>query len=155
MEKITININVHRYTKIDELPENDRKLVEKAKEVVNFAYAPYSKFRVGAAILLENGEIITGTNQENAAYPSGLCAERVAMFYANAKFPDVPVKAIAICAFHNGKFTKKITPPCGSCRQVMIETEVRFKTPIKVIMYGEDEILTVDDVKSLLPIAFY
>ncbi len=155
MEKIRLNIDIHSYKNIEELPEAEKKLVQKAKEAVKAAYAPYSKFNVGAAVLLEDGKIITGTNQENAAYPSGLCAERVALFYANSQYPDIPVKAIAICAFHNGDYTEKITPPCGSCRQVMLETEIRFNSPIKVIMYGKNEIITVNNIKSLLPLAFY
>ena len=155
MEKIKLNIDIHSYKNLAELPETEKKLVEEAQKAVKSAYAPYSKFNVGAAVLLEDGKIITGTNQENAAYPSGLCAERVALFYANSQYPEIPVKAIAICAFHNGDFTKNITPPCGSCRQVMMETEIRFNTPIKVIMFGKNEILTVDNIKSLLPLAFY
>lgn len=154
MEKLTININVRQYKNKTELNEEDRKILEVALSTVKKAYAPYSNFFVAAAVLLENGEIITGTNQENIAYPSGLCAERVAIFYANSKYPDVAIKTIAICAYNNGEYTKIPTTPCGSCRQVMIESEMRFKKPIKVIMYGKDKILSVDDVKSLLPIAF-
>ena len=107
------------------LPEDEIILVNQSREAAKRAYAPYSKFQVGAAVLLENGEIITGTNQENAAYPSGLCAERVAVFYANSKYPDVPVIAIAVTAFTNNKFVQTPIPPCGSCRQVLTETETK------------------------------
>jgi len=154
MEKITINVDVSQYKNETELNQEDQKVLEASLKAAKNAYAPYSGFFVGAAVLLENGEIVTGTNQENAAYPSGLCAERVAIFYANSKYPDVALKTIAICAYHNGQFTKSPTPPCGSCRQVMIEAETRFEKPIKVIMYGQDKILVVDNIKSLLPIAF-
>lgn len=154
MEKITINVNVNKYKSKTELKQEDQKILEAALSTVKNAYAPYSEFFVGAAVLLENGEIITGTNQENAAYPSGLCAERVAIFYANSKYPNVAIKTISICAYNNGQYTKIPTTPCGSCRQVMMESEMRFKKPIKVIMYGTDKILSVDNIKSLLPIAF-
>ncbi|MEA3452496.1 MAG: cytidine deaminase, partial [Bacteroidota bacterium] len=119
MEKLQINIEIEEYRNLDELHENDRRVVEKAKEAVKSAYAPYSNFHVGAAVLLENEEIICGTNQENSAYPSGLCAERVALFYANSKYPNIEIKTLAICAFNNNEYRKQPTSPCGSCRQVM------------------------------------
>lgn len=154
MKKLQINVDIEQFQKIDELPPDDQKLINEAKKIVNSAYAPYSNFHVGAAVLLENGEIITGTNQENSAYPSGLCAERVALFYANSHFPDVAVKAIAICAFNKGDFRKVPTSPCGSCRQVMLETETRFDNPIRVLLYGTDKILVLNNAKSLLPLNF-
>lgn len=154
MNNLQININITEFADTSELNENYAKLVTNAKEAVFSAYAPYSEFNVGAAVLLENGEIITGTNQENSAYPSGLCAERVAMFYANSKYPDTPVKALAVCAFHNGNYLKLPTPPCGSCRQVILETEIRFKKPIDVILYGTDKILLFKSAKDLLPLSF-
>jgi cytidine deaminase len=129
-------------------------LIQKARKAAGGAYAPYSKFRVGAAVLLENGEIVIGNNQENAAYPSGLCAERVALFYANASHPGVAVKAIAISAIdENGEVHESVTP-CGSCRQVMLESEYKFGKPIKIILDGAKKILVVEGVESLLPLSF-
>jgi len=142
------------YSSYRELPEQDEQLVADAKQAAQNAYAPYSNFKVGAAVLLKNGEIITGNNQENSAYPSGLCAERVALFYANAKYPDVPVIAMAICAYNKQGLLKTPVAPCGACRQVMLETELRFKTPVKVILIGEDYITVVDNTSQLLPFNF-
>ena len=149
----TIETKVTVYT-YDELNDEQKMLIDKAREQVTKAYAPYSGFRVGAALMLENGEIFAGSNQENAAYPSGLCAERVAMFYANAQYPDVPVKTLAIAAFTNGKFIETPVTPCGSCRQVLLESESRFNTGIQIFLYGTDEILMLENVKQLLPLCF-
>ncbi|MCF6366273.1 MAG: cytidine deaminase [Bacteroidales bacterium] len=154
MKKVEITTTTYEYDSPEELSKNEQILINKSKEVVKNAYAPYSKFNVGAAVLLENGEIITGTNQENAAYPSGLCAERVAIFYANSKYPDVPVKAIAVSAFTNNKFVGNPVPPCGSCRQVIMETETRFKTPIKIYLVSSNKITVINDAKNLLPLNF-
>jgi cytidine deaminase len=154
MKKLQINLDVKEYQTISEVEEKYQNLINKAKEAVKSAYAPYSGFRVGAAVLLANGKIVTGTNQENSAYPSGLCAERVAIFYANSQYPDEPITALAICAFYKGEFRKIPTAPCGSCRQVMIETEIRFKTPMKILLYGSSKILEIDNAKSLLPLTF-
>jgi len=154
MKKKNITTVTYEYDSVDELSKNEQILIQKSKEVVNNAYAPYSKFQVGAAVLLENGEIITGTNQENAAYPSGMCAERVAVFYANSKFPNVPVIAIAVTAFTNNNFVKTPIPPCGSCRQVLVETETRFNTPIKIYLVSESKITVINDAKDLLPLNF-
>jgi len=148
---IEINIEVCDY---NELAESQKRLVEKAKEQVGKAYAPYSHFQVGAAVELANGEIFAGSNQENAAYPSGLCAERVAMFYANAQFPQTAVKSIAIAAYTNGEFLKSPVTPCGSCRQVMLESETRFDSEIEVILYGSEHIYLIRNVKQLLPLCF-
>lgn len=145
---------IHEYDSIDELSKEYVAIINEAKQAAQKAYAPYSKFKVGACVLLENGEFIEGNNQENVAYPSGLCAERVAMFYANAKYPDVPVKAIAVCAYSNYKLVKKPVTPCGSCRQVLLESETRFNSPIKVILVGDDKILVIDNAKQLLPLNF-
>ncbi|MEA4979851.1 MAG: cytidine deaminase, partial [Petrimonas sp.] len=103
---------------------------------------------------LENGEIITGNNQENAAYPSGLCAERTAVFFANANYPDQKIVAIAVAAYNNGNFTKDVITPCGACRQVLLEVETRYKNPMKILMYSEEEIYVVDSIKDLLPLSF-
>lgn len=154
MKKKNITTVTYEYNSVAELNQEEQMLIHKSKDIVKNAYAPYSKFEVGAAVLLENGEIITGTNQENAAYPSGLCAERVAVFYANSKFPDVPVKAIAVTAFTNNNFVKTPIPPCGSCRQVLVETETRFQKPIKIYLVSESKITVINDAKDLLPLNF-
>ena len=153
MQTKTITINIRIYD-FDELSSEYQQLINIAKEQVNKAYAPYSKFQVGAAIQLENGEIVTGSNQENAAYPSGLCAERVAMFYANAQFPNVAVKALAIAAFTNGIFLSEPVTPCGSCRQVLLETENRFEKDITLLLYGTEKVYRIENVKQLLPLCF-
>jgi len=136
------------------LPEIEIKLVELAKAAAANAYSPYSKFNVGAAVLLANGEIITGNNQENAAYPSGLCAERVAVFFANAKYPNVPIKTIAVTARQTSGFLETPVPPCGACRQVLLETENRFDSPIKIILAAKEKISILESAKSLLPMSF-
>ena len=153
MQKKTIETKVAIYN-FDELDTAKQQLINKAKEQVNKAYAPYSGFHVGAAIELYNGEIFAGSNQENAAYPSGLCAERVAMFYANAQFPDVPVKTIAIAANTNENFLPVPVTPCGSCRQVLLETEMRFEKDITILLYGTECVYQLENVKQLLPLCF-
>ncbi|MFW9597538.1 MAG: cytidine deaminase [Paludibacter sp.] len=146
-------------TKIDVVTEGEltieyQTLVNKAKEQVLKAYAPYSGFHVGAALMLANGEVFAGSNQENAAYPSGLCAERVAMFYANAQYPNVPVKAIAIAAYTAEQFLSSPITPCGACRQVLLESEMRFDNDIEVILYGTDEIYILKNIRQLMPLCF-
>lgn len=150
-KKIVTSVLVYEY---DELPESYRKLVDEAKQVTRNAYAPYSKFNVGAAVLLTNGEVVSGTNQENAAYPSGLCAERVTMFYANSKYPDVAPKALAIATFADGDFLEDPITPCGACRQVLLETEVRYGVDMDVLLYGKNGIYKLSSVKALLPLSF-
>lgn len=138
-----------------ELGEDEKRLIEKAKAATLTSYSPYSGFAVGAAVLLENGEIISGSNQENAAYPSGTCAERCAMFYTNARYPETPVRAIAIAARKSdGEYTASPITPCGSCRQVLIETEHRFHQNIRIILYGTDEIYITEKAGDLLPFQF-
>jgi cytidine deaminase len=138
----------------EELNVEEKNLIDKSKSQIDNAYAPYSNFHVGAAVLLENGEIFAGNNQENSAYPSGLCAERVAMFYANAQYPQTPVKSIAIAAHTKGEFLKNPITPCGACRQVLLETEVRFDNDITVLLYGSECIYRIDNVRDLLPLSF-
>lgn len=145
---------IARVCAVSELPEKYQLLVERAKSNVDLSYSPYSHFAVGAAVLLDNGEIVNGANQENAAYPSGLCAERTAIFYANAQYPKVPVEAIAVACYTNGHFTERAGSPCGNCRQVLLETEQRFKRDMAVLLYGEKEILWFESAKSLLPHCF-
>ena len=153
MEKRIIETNIEVYS-YEELEVSKQQLINKAKEQVLKAYAPYSEFHVGAAVELENGEIFAGSNQENSAYPSGLCAERVAMYFANAQFPEVAVKTLAIAAYTNGKFLEEPVTPCGSCRQVLLETEQRFEKDITILLYGSNHIFQLDNVKQLLPLCF-
>lgn len=143
-----------RIYKESDYPEGKKELLEKAKTSALKAYAPYSKYHVGAAVLLDDGTIVTGNNQENAAYPSGLCAERTALFYANANHPDKAVKAIAIAAHNKGQYSKDVCTPCGSCRQVLVEVENRYDSPVEIIMYGEGQIYEVDSIRDLLPLSF-
>lgn len=139
---------------IDELSESEKMLIEAAKSAAKSAYAPYSGFQVGAAVLLENGEVHIGNNQENAAYPSGICAERVALFHAHAVRPDTPVCSMAVAACQNQLFVQEPVSPCGSCRQVLLETERRFRQPIRVLMYGQNRVAVLDSANDLLPFAF-
>ena len=148
---IETEIKVMNY---NELNEEDRRLVDVAQKATQRSYAPYSKFQVGAAVLLDNGVMISGTNQENAAYPSGLCAERTALFYANSQYPDAAVKALAIAARDAGGFVEHPITPCGACRQVLLEAETRFKSPIRIILSGKDVIYEISNAGSLLPLAF-
>lgn len=139
----------------EELSEQDRQLIESAKQATQQSYAPYSQFHVGAAVLLEDGTTITGTNQENAAYPSGLCAERTALFYASSAHPDKAIVALAIAAHTKGEFTSNPISPCGACRQVMLEIEQRQARPIRTLLYGTEGVYVIEDgVRELLPLTF-
>ena len=154
MKTTEITIVVHEFQNIGELPENDQLLLNEARRITALAYAPYSGFYVGAAVLLDNGIIVTGNNQENSAYPSGLCAERVALFYANANYPESGVKAIAVSAAKNGILVNDSVKPCGACRQALAEAEVRFDSPINIVLDGLDSIMVLKGVESLLPLSF-
>ncbi|WP_046758460.1 cytidine deaminase [Kordia jejudonensis] len=155
MQEIKITTTLTCYDNIAELPENVQELMQSAVEARKKAYAPYSNFRVGAALLLENGETIQGNNQENAAYPSGLCAERVAIFHAGATYPGVKIKQIAITATSDHHVNKTPIPPCGSCRQSIAEYEMRQESPIEIyFMGGEGKIMKSDSLKDLLPLIF-
>ena len=153
VKEINLSTKIAVYP-LEECTETEKKLIEAAKKATEKAYAPYSGFSVGAALLLENGEIVSGNNQENAAYPSGLCAERTTVFYANANFPEEKVIAIAIAANHKGSFTEDVITPCGACRQVLLETENRFHSPMKVLMYSEKGIYVMESIRDLLPLSF-
>lgn len=144
-------IKVYEYA---ELSEEQKRLIEEAKRATQDSYSPYSHFQVGAAVQLKNGTILHGSNQENAAYPSGLCAERTTLFYANANYPKEPVMALAIAVWTDNDFTDIPTAPCGSCRQVMIETEDRFNQPMQILLYGKERIYVIDSAKELLPLSF-
>jgi cytidine deaminase len=150
----TIKLEVFEYSNPDELPEQDWELIFCAREAGLNAYAPYSGFRVGAAVLLENGEIISANNQENSAFPSGLCAERIALFYAAANFPSVAVRAIAVSNSNNEGISSEIAKPCGSCRQVMAEYEDLSGKPIRLILDGGNLIYVVEGIDKLLPLRF-
>ncbi len=138
----------------DELSPDDRRLVEMAKEAVKTAYVPYSRFHVGAAVMTADGHFLSASNQENAAYPSGLCAERTVLFYAGAHYPDSPVQTLAVAAFHKHAFTPWPIPPCGACRQVMLETEKRAGSPLRILLYGTKGIYLTEGVENLLPLSF-
>ncbi|WP_455668407.1 cytidine deaminase [Phocaeicola sp.] len=149
--KLEINIEARHY---DELAEEDRQLIDAAREATQRSYAPYSHFSVGAAALLENGMVVTGTNQENAAYPSGLCAERTTLFYANSQYPDQAVKTLAIAARTESDFLDTPIPPCGACRQVLLETEKRYGKPMRILLYSKSDIYILNGVGGLLPLSF-
>jgi cytidine deaminase len=155
MEKQVISLEFQIENDSAALPEHDLMLLAQASEAADKANAPYSGFCVGAAVLLENGHIITGNNQENPAYPSGLCAERVALFYASAQYPGVAVKAIAITArSHHGIIDRPI-PPCGACRQVMADSENRSASEMRVIMRGHTgPVMICNSMSMLLPLSF-
>ena len=154
MKEITLQIKFREYEASAQLPEKDKDLIMKAREVARNAYAPYSGFRVGAAVLLENGIVVTGNNQENAAYPSGLCAERTALFYASAQYPKVPVVAIAISTINRAVTHSDIAKPCGACRQVMAEYEDIAGKPIQILLDSTDRILVLNGIDNLLPLRF-
>ncbi|HHZ64481.1 MAG TPA: cytidine deaminase [Flavobacteriales bacterium] len=138
-----------------ELSSEDQSLLEIAYKALKDAYAPYSKFNVGTALLLKNGEVVIGNNQENVAYPSGLCAERVALFAAGAQYPDIPVTTIAITAQSDTVSIDEPLAPCGACRQVMCETENRYGQKIKVLLKGDaDKIYVINSVSDILPLSF-
>jgi len=150
--KIEIPIKVYAY---DELNAADRALVDQAKKMTYSSYSPYSHFSVGAAALLSNGITVTGCNQENAAYPSGICAERTTLFYAQAQHPDAIVLALAIAARNEkGEFVEEPVSPCGACRQVMLESQYRGQQPMRVLLYGSKYIYELACVEDLLPLCF-
>ena len=140
---------------MDELSAEEQHLVNLAIEATGRSYAPYSNFHVGAAVRLENGEEIIGCNQENAAYPSGLCAERTALFAAGAQYPDVGVQMLAIAARGtDGELQYEPVGPCGSCRQVIVESETRAGHPIRILLYGRKCVYVIDGIRKLMPLMF-
>ncbi len=153
MEKYEIKSEVCVYDD-SELSAEDREIVNLAKEATKNSYSPYSKFKVGAALRLADGTIVTGSNQENASYPLGLCAERTAIFHAQHTHPDQPIVALAVAAYANGHFYPEPISPCGACRQVMLEVEDRYKHPMRVLLYGASGTHVVNSVKDLLPFQF-
>ena len=152
MEEIKIEL-IFKRLKIEALSLDDRQLCDTAVRAAMRAYAPYSHFHVGAAVSLIDGTIVEGNNQENIAYPSGLCAERVALFSAGASYPEKPVTAIAIVAIKNGEVQDTIAP-CGGCRQVMLETEQRYENPVRILLCGKEDTIIIQSAKDLLPLSF-
>ncbi len=156
MENKEIHFSYKRYATADELSADDRALFNQAIEASKSAYAPYSKFSVGAAVLLENGEVVKGSNQENIAYPSGLCAERVALFAAASAYPNIPVLILAVTAQPISSNKDTEVTPCGSCRQVMLEYERILNHDIRIITGAPNgPISIIENARSLLPMAFF
>jgi cytidine deaminase len=149
-----IKIAYLEYESIDQLDTADRELAEAAIQATVGSYAPYSKFNVGAAVRLDNGTVIKGSNQENAAYPSGTCAERTAMFYAAAAYPDNAITDIAVVASQNGQICENPATPCGACRQVMAQYQTKGGKPISIILVGSGRIWKFSRVDDILPLIF-
>ncbi|WP_370391821.1 cytidine deaminase [uncultured Winogradskyella sp.] len=155
MKEVRLETVLEVYNDISELPESIQALMAKAAEARDKAYAPYSKFNVGAAIRLDNNEIVTGSNQENASYPSGLCAERTAVYYANAKFPKAKMIEMALTASSQKKLTAEPIPPCGACRQAIAEYENKQNHPIEIYFMGaEGKVVKSPSLANLLPLLF-
>lgn len=154
MEKLELKTDILSY-QMDELSAEERHLVEQAIEATRHSYAPYSHFCVGAAVRLDNGREVIGCNQENAAFPSGLCAERTALFAAGAQYPDAGVTMLAIAARGtDGELQAEPVAPCGACRQVIIESEKRAGHPIRILLYGTKAVYAIDGISPLLPLSF-
>lgn len=155
MKKIIHCSHINEFASEKELSSADKKLLWAARKSVRAAYAPYSDFKVGAAVLLKNGKVISGNNQENIAYPSGLCAERVALFSAGANFPAIPLKAIAVSYLTHSKKSALPITPCGACRQVIAECELRHRNKVRIILESEQgKIWLIDGIDNLLPFVF-
>lgn len=154
MKTKEIKISISEFEKLDELSASDQELILKARAAAKKAYAPYSHYLVGSAIRLDDDSIVTGNNQENASSPVGTCAERSALFWANANFPDLAVNTIVITAVDQNGDSAKNVSPCGACRQVMLETQHRFNKPMRVILDSRDKIEVLNNVESLLPLSF-
>jgi cytidine deaminase len=153
--KQSFTFNYQLFSNWTDLPEQEQRLVDKAYEAMENAYAPYSEFKVGACALMDDGSFILGNNQENAAFPSGICAERVALFYAGANFPNKKVLTLCIVAKGDLMPASQLLSPCGGCRQVMLESENRQKQPIRVILVNQDgRTMVLDSVIQLLPFGF-
>jgi cytidine deaminase len=153
MEQIELRQDIG-FGRVEELPQADQELVRMSIAATDNAYAKYSEFRVGAALRLKNGTTLIGANQENASYPAGLCAERAAIFAAQSQYPDQPIVTIAIAARNvKGLLAKPVTP-CGICRQVMLEIEQRYQTPIRILLYGTQGVYVINGVETLLPLSF-
>ena len=155
MNEITYSFNYLVYNSMEELALADRELLEKAKEATHSSYAPYSHYHVGAAVRLANGIIYSGSNQENMSFPAGSCAERVAVFTAAASYPDVPMEALAISAKADSFEVTDPVPPCGICRQAILEYEMKFNNKIRLILGGQNgHVFVIEGMGTLLPLAF-
>ncbi len=155
MKKVTIKTEITVFNNVNELSDDVKSLMESAIVIKNTAYAPYSKFKVGSAFLLENGQVVTGNNQENAAYPSGMCAERVAIWNAASQYPNEKILKLAISASSSTQILKEPVAPCGACRQTLSEYELKQGDEIEVYFMGEEgKIIKTNSVLDLLPIAF-
>ncbi|MFD1015667.1 cytidine deaminase [Winogradskyella rapida] len=155
MKEVKLETTLQVYTDINEVSEDIQTLMQAAIEAREDAYAPYSKFNVGAAILLDNGEIVIGNNQENACFPSGLCAERTAIYYAGAKFPKAKMLTMAITASSQNQLTDKPIPPCGACRQAIAEYEIKQDLPIEIYFMGaQGKVVKSHSLANLLPLLF-
>lgn len=153
MKTIDLSIKIGFGT-FDELSADDQHLIQTAIAATENSYSPYSCFQVGAALRLANGKEVMGANQENAAFPSGLCAERSAIFAAQSNYPDQPVTALAIAARNEYGLMHDPIVPCGACRQVILEIEDRYKQPIRILLYGTGGVYVINTVKELLPLQF-
>jgi len=150
----SVSISFEAHESLNTLEERCANLVQVAIKASANAYAPYSRFQVGAALLLDNGEVVTGSNQENAAYPSGMCAERVALYHAGDKYPGVGVKSLAVVATRDGDIVPGPVSPCGACRQVFVETEHRSGHPFSLLLVGKGQVFKFEKATSLMPFAF-
>lgn len=153
MEKIKLEICMD-YCLPEDLTADEAELVRAAARATDNSYAKYSHFRVGAAVRLNDGRIVIGANQENAAFPSGLCAERTAIFAAQAQYPDQPIRCLAIAAADDGGLRAKPVSPCGACRQVILEIEDRYQQPVEILLCGTAGVYRIKSVKDLLPLSF-
>lgn len=152
--KKRITIEYDELSSAGELQADDKKLLDEAIRITSSSHSPYSGFHVGAAVRLRNGEILSAANQENEAFPSGLCAERSVLFYTFSRFPDIPITAIAIAAKRGDKLTEEPTRPCAACIQVMLDAENRAGRPVKIILGSAGKIEVIDSVHDLLPFSF-
>lgn len=153
MKTIDLNIRI-QFVQLEELAVEEQELIQKAVKATDNSYAKYSNFHVGAALLLENGTTVTGANQENAAFPSGLCAERCAIFAAQSQYPEYAITTLAIAARNANGLVKEPVTPCGGCRQVMLEMEDRYQRPIRILLFGTNGVYVVNSVCDLMPLSF-
>ncbi len=154
MKDLAINTTI-QVAQLDELTDAEQSLLQQAIEGTRHSYAPYSRFHVGAAVLLENGMTLMGCNQENAAFSAGICAERSAIFAAGVQYPDQAVRMLAIAAKNEqGELLDEPITPCGTCRQVIIEAETRFKKPIRILLYGRKYVYVIQGIRQLMPLSF-
>lgn len=154
MKKCNHVIEFEEYNNIDELSKEDKALLLLSREAIKSSYSPYSKFSVGASVLFNNGEMLNASNQENAAYPSGMCAERVLLYYSKSKFPKEEIKAMAISAKSVDDSFDDVISPCGACRQVILEYQSLQDSDFRIILDGKKKILIAKNIHQLLPMGF-